>query len=67
MTGEDGAMKRTPQPTLTQSRLAGTGVLKIQGSAASQNTAAVSGPANIRDRSFSEGDSMTSTETFKSP
>ena len=62
-------MKRTPQPTLTQSRLTGSGVLKIQGSPQPPGVKATpaAGPPAGRDRSFSEGDSMTSTETFKSP
>ena len=69
MDGELEEMKRTPQPTLTQSRLTGFGVLKIQGATQTQGakTTPVSGPTGARDRSFSEGDSMTITETFKSP
>ena len=67
--GKSGAgerMKRTPQPTLTQSRLTGSGTLKIQGAPPPQGpkTAAASATQGVRDRSFSEGDSI---ETFKSP
>ena len=62
---ERNKMKRTPQPTLTQSRLTGSGMLKIQG--ASQNASQVAGRSQTTNRSFSDGDSMTSTETFKSP
>ena len=63
-------MKRTPQPTLTQSRLTGSGMLKIQGNGPIPSTSGAppAGPQTPqRDRSFSEGDSMASTETFKSP
>ena len=69
MSGKPEKMKRTPQPTLTQSRLTGSGVLKIQGSPQPPGIKATpaTGPSASRDRSFSEGDSMTSTETFKSP
>ena len=58
------AMKRTPQPALTQSRLTGTGMLKIQGNGRLPTGEQRSPP---RDRSFSEGDSLTSTETVTSP
>ena len=58
-------MKRTPQPTLTQSRLTGSGMLGIHSTASSQ-PADPQGVA-ARNRSFSEGDSVTSVETFRSP
>ena len=60
------AMKRTPQPTLTQSRLTGNGMLKLHTTgAAPQGGGAQATPA--RDRSFSEGDSLSSTGTRVSP
>ena len=60
-------MKRTPQPALTQSRLTGSGMLKIQSTASSQPPDKPGTVGQVRDRSFSEGDSMASAETFKSP
>ena len=64
---EAETMKRTPQPALTQSRLTGSGMLKIQGAAPSQPADKPCTVGQVRDRSFSEGDSMASAETFKSP
>ena len=58
-------MKRTPQPTLTQSRLTGSGMLKIQNPIGSPTPGGSKDTA--RDRSFSEGDSFVSSETIRSP
>ena len=53
-------MKRTPQGNLTQSRLTGSGMLKIQ-----QNGDRC--PPPDRDESCSENDSFVSSETITSP
>ena len=48
--------------------MSAAGMLKIQGTSHGTGAAGTgAAPASQRDRSFSEGDSMTSTETFKSP
>ena len=61
-------MKRTPQPALTQSRLTGSGMLKIQNPTGSPTPGGSKATANGRsDRSLSEGDSFVSSETIRSP
>ena len=58
-------MKRTPQPALTQSRLTGSGMLKIQNPTGSPTPGG--SKATASDRSLSEGDSFVSSETIRSP
>ena len=55
-----GSMKRTPQGNLTQSRLTGSGMLKIQQNGDRR-------PPPDRDESCSENDSFVSSETITSP
>ena len=57
----DKKMRRTPQPTLTQSKLTGLFQKRANGDPGTERE------DGGRDGSFSEGDSLTSTETVCSP